>query len=134
MRDVYVLTAAQALSASGMMTMTLLGGILGSQLAPSPVLATLPISCVILGLALSTIPAALVMQRIGRRRAFIASALLASVAACVIAWAVVRQDFLLLCASALVLGSNLAFQLQHRFAAAECVRPGQVIKLEGCSK
>ena len=29
MRDVYVLTAAQALSASGMMTMTLLGGILG---------------------------------------------------------------------------------------------------------
>ena len=85
MRDVYVLTAAQALSAPGMMTMTLLGGILGSQLAPSPGLATLPVSCVILGLALSTIPAALVMQRIGRRRAFIASALLASVAACVIA-------------------------------------------------
>jgi MFS family permease len=126
MRDVYVLTAAQALSASGMMTMTLLGGILGSQLAPSPGLATLPISCVILGLALSTIPAALVMQRIGRRSAFIASALLASVAACAIAWSVVRQDFVLLCASALVLGSNLAFQLQHRFAAAECVPPGQV--------
>ena len=126
MRDVYVLTAAQALSASGMMTMTLLGGILGSQLAPSPGLATLPVSCIILGLALSTIPAALLMQRIGRRRAFIASALLASVAACAIAWAVVRQDFVLLCASALVLGSNLAFQLQHRFAAAECVPPGQV--------
>ena len=106
--------------------MTLLGGILGSQLAPSPGLATLPVSCVILGLALSTIPAALVMQRIGRRRAFIASALLASVAACAIAWSVVRQDFVLLCASALVLGSNLAFQLQHRFAAAECVPPGQV--------
>ena len=48
---------------------SLLGGILGSQLAPSPGLATLPVSCVILGLALSTIPAALVMQRIGRRRA-----------------------------------------------------------------
>ena len=124
MRDVYVLTAAQALSASGMMTMTLLGGILGSQLAPSPGLATLPVSCVILGLALSTIPAALVMQRIGRRRAFIASALLASVAACAIAWSVVQAG-LLLCASALVLGSNLAFQLQHRFAAAECVPPGR---------
>jgi MFS family permease len=66
------------------------------------------------------------MQRIGRRRAFIASALLASASACVIAWAVVRQDFVLLCASALVLGSNLAFQLQHRFAAAECVPPGRV--------
>jgi MFS family permease len=120
-RDVYVLTAAQALSASGMMTMTLLGGILGSELAPSPELATLPVSCTILGLALTTMPAALLMQRIGRRRAFISSALLAAVAAGVIAWAIVERSFGLLCGAALVLGSNLAFQLQHRFAAAECV-------------
>jgi MFS family permease len=121
MRDVYVLAVAQALSASGMMTMTLLGGILGSEFAPSPVLATLPVSCTILGLALTTIPAALVMQKIGRRRAFISSALLAAVAASAVAWAIVHRDFFVLCAAALVLGSNLAFQLQHRFAAAECV-------------
>jgi MFS family permease len=126
MRDVYVLAVAQALSASGMMTMTLLGGILGSEFAPSPALATLPVSCTILGLALTTVPAALVMQKVGRRRAFISSALVAAVAAGVIAWAIVHRDFAALCAAALVLGSNLAFQLQHRFAAAECVAPERV--------
>jgi MFS family permease len=126
MRNVYVLALAQALSASGMMTMTLLGGILGSQLAPAPQLATLPISLTILGLAATTIPAALVMQRVGRRRAFIGSALLASVASLAVAWSVGSASFWLLCAAALVLGSNLAFQLQHRFAAAESVPPGRV--------
>lgn len=122
-RNVLVLAAAQALSASGMMTMTLLGGILGAQLAPSPGLATLPVSLTILGLALSTVPASLLVQRVGRRRAFIGSALLAATAALVIALAIARADFWLLCGAALVLGSNLAFQQQHRFAAAEAVAP-----------
>lgn len=126
MRNVHVLALAQAFSASGMMTMTLLGGILGSELAPVPQLATLPVSLTILGLAASTIPAALVMQRVGRRRAFIASALLASVASLAVAWSVGSANFWLLCAAALVLGTNLSFQLQHRFAAAESVPPGRV--------
>jgi MFS family permease len=126
MRDVYVLTLAQALSASGMMTLTLLGGILGSEFAPSPALATLPVSCTILGLALTTLPAALIMQRIGRRPAFIGSALVAALASLAVAWAIVQRDFVLLCVSALALGGNLAFQLQHRFAAAESVPPARV--------
>ena len=125
-RAVYVLALAQALSASGMMTLTLLGGILGSEFAPAPALATLPVSCTILGLALTTLPAALAMQRFGRRRSFIASALLASVAALVVAWAVIQRDFVLLCLGAFTLGGNLAFQLQHRFAAAECVPSAHV--------
>jgi len=125
MRNVAVLAIAQALSASGMVTMTLLGGILGSELAPSPGLATLPISMAILGLAGSTLPAALLMQRVGRRPAFIGSALLAAVAACAVAFAVVQQSFVLLCAAAFVLGSNLAFQQQHRFAAAEAAPDGR---------
>jgi predicted MFS family arabinose efflux permease len=125
-RNVLVLAAAQAFSASGMMTMTLLGGILGSVLAPAPALATLPVSMTILGLALTTVPASLLVQRVSRRTAFIGSALLASCAALAISVAVAHSSFVLLCASALVLGSNLAFQQQHRFAAAECVAPERV--------
>ena len=126
MRNVAVLSVAQALSAAGMMTMTLLGGILGSELAPSPQLATLPVSLTILGLAVATVPAALIMQRVGRRNAFIASALTASVASLAVAWSIVQHSFPLLCGAAVVLGSNLAFQQQHRFAAAESVPPGRV--------
>ena len=126
MRNVLVLAAAQALSGAGMMTMTLLGGILGSQFAPDPKWATLPISLLIVGLACATVPAALLMQRIGRRAAFIGSAAVAALAALAVARAVVDESFTLLCAAALVLGSNLAFQQQHRFAAAECVPPSRV--------
>lgn len=126
MRNVYVLSLAQALSAAGMMTIFLLGGIIGSELAPLPQIATLPVSLTVVGLALTAIPAALIMERIGRRNAFIASALLAAVAALAVAWAVVQASFWLLCAATLVLGANLAFQQQQRFAAAESVPPGQV--------
>lgn len=126
MRNVYVLAIAQALSAAGMMTVFLLGGILGSELAPLPQLATLPVSLTVVGLAATAIPAALLMERIGRRAAFVASASLAAIAALAVAWAVVQQSFAILCAATLALGANLAFQQQHRFAAAESVTPGRV--------
>ena len=126
MRNVYVLSLAQALSAAGMMTIFLLGGIIGSELAPLPQLATLPVSLTVVGLAITAIPAALIMERIGRRNAFIASALLAAAAALAVAWAVVHASFWLLCAATLVLGANLAFQQQQRFAAAESVPSAKV--------
>ncbi|HLB84798.1 MAG TPA: MFS transporter, partial [Steroidobacteraceae bacterium] len=116
MHTVRILALAQGLSAAGMMTMFLLGGIVGSELAPAPQLATLPLSLVIVGVAFATVPAALAMQRFGRRRAFIASVLLAAVAALVIARAIVVTSFILLCAGSLALGANLAFQQQQRFA------------------
>jgi MFS family permease len=126
MRNVYVLAVAQALSAAGMMTVFLLGGILGSQFAPTPQLATLPVALTVVGLAATAIPAALLMERIGRRNAFVASAALAAGAALAVAWAVIQQSFLMLCGATLLLGANLAFQQQHRFAAAESVPPGRV--------
>ncbi len=126
MRNVYVLATAQAFSAAGMMTVFLLGGIIGSELAPRPELATLPVSLTIVGLAASAVPAALLMERIGRRAAFIASALFAGGAALVVAVAVMKSSFALLCFATLALGINLAFQQQHRFAAAESVPPGRV--------
>jgi MFS family permease len=121
MRTVRLLAVAQAFSAAGMMAMFLFGGIVGSELAPSPQLATLPLSLVIVGLALTTVPAALAMQRFGRRRAFIGSVLLAAAAAVAVAGAIVVASFALLCAASVALGANLAFQQQQRFAAAESV-------------
>ena len=126
MRNVYVLAVAQAFSAAGMMTVFLLGAIVGSELAPMPELATLPVSLTVVGLAATAIPAALLMERIGRRTAFVASSLVAALAALAVAWAIVQASFALLCAATLVLGANLAFQQQQRFAAAESVPPARV--------
>ncbi len=126
MRNVYVLAIAQAFSAAGMMTVFLLGAIVGSELAPMPELATLPVSLTVVGLAATAIPAALLMERIGRRTAFVASSMVAALAALTVAWAIVQASFALLCAATLVLGANLAFQQQQRFAAAESVPPARV--------
>jgi MFS family permease len=124
-RNVYVLATAQAFSAAGMMTVFLLGAIVGSELAPMPELATLPVSLTVVGLAATAFPAALLMERIGRRTAFVASSLVAAFAALAVAWAIVQASFALLCTATLVLGANLAFQQQQRFAAAESVPPAQ---------
>ena len=66
MRNVWLLTLAQAFAACGTIMLVTFGGIVGTELAPSAVLATLPVSISIFGVASTSLPAALLMQRIGR--------------------------------------------------------------------
>ena len=127
-RNLLVLAAAQALFMGASPLNTLIGGIVGSRIAPTPALSTLPVALMIVGLALSTVPAARYMEQVGRRRGFMTGAAIAVGAALVAAMAITRENFWLFCASTLVLGSNLAFVQQYRFAAAESVKPAQVPK------
>lgn len=121
MRSVWILTLAQALAGCGTLVLIAFGGIIGAQIAPSPTLATLPLSLCVVGVAAMSIPAALSMQRYGRRRMFIVSALAASVAALGCAWAVAQGSFAAFCVGATLLGANMAFVQQYRFAATEYV-------------
>lgn len=121
MRNVWILTLAQAFAACGTIVLVTFGGIVGTRIAPTPVLATLPLSMSVIGLASMSLPAALLMQRIGRKRAFIGSALVAAVAAIVAGIAVASANFLLLCGAGFFLGANMAFVQQYRFAALEFV-------------
>lgn len=123
MRDVWVLTLAQALAACGTITIATVGGILGTALAPSPVVATLPLSLSVLGTAATSMPAARLMQRVGRKRAFVGSALVGALAAWSCAVSVHQASFAGLCVAAALLGANMAFVQQYRFAAAEFVEP-----------
>jgi MFS family permease len=118
-RNVLILSLSQALGLSGGAAVVLLGGIIGSDIAPTASLATLPISIMVVGVALATIPAALLMRRIGRRRGFMVAALVAAVAALLAAYAVSRESFGLFCIATLFIGTNTAFMQQYRFAAVE---------------
>ncbi len=121
MQPVLRLSATQALSMSGSFLYFLLGGIVGSHLAPAPALSTLPPSLMIAGLAASVIPAGALIQRFGSRPVFTASALLAA-AGCVLAgYAIATGRFWLFCTAAFLLGSNNAVVMQYRFAATEYV-------------
>jgi len=125
MRPVWMLSATQALCMSGSFLFVLLGGIIGSHLAPSPALATLPVSVLIAGLATSVIPAGALIHRFGRRAVFAGSALQAA-AGCILAgYAITEGSFLLFCAAAFLLGANNAVVMQYRFAATEYVVPAR---------
>jgi len=125
MQAVWMLSATQALCMSGSFLFVLLGGIIGSHLAPSPALATLPVSVLILGLAASVLPAGALIRRFGRRAVFVGSALQAA-AGCILAgYAIATGRFWLFCAAAFLLGGNNAVVMQYRFAAVEYVEPGR---------
>ncbi len=99
------------------------GGIIGTRIAPHPALATLPLSLSIIGVAAMSVPAALLMQRVGRRRAFVGSACVAAAAALLCAYSVAHADFVGFCIAGFLLGCNMAFVQQYRFAAIEYVDP-----------
>lgn len=121
MHHVWILTLAQAFAACGTIILVSFGGIVGTRIAPEPALATLPLSMSILGLAATSLPASLLMQRIGRKRAFIASALIAAVGALLCAYSIAKGYFIGLCGAAFFIGANMAFVHQYRFAAMEFV-------------
>jgi MFS family permease len=118
-----MLATAQMLGSSGLTVVVILGGIVATQIAPRPSLATVPLSLAIVATALTTIPASLLMRRIGRRAGFIVGASVGLVGGLVAAQAVILADVLMFCAATLLMGSSMAFTQQYRFAAAESAPP-----------
>jgi MFS family permease len=122
-RNLSVLAVSSMLAISGVSIVVLTAGIIGADLAPSLQLATLPASLMIVGLALMTIPASMIMKRIGRQKGFMLSAVVAGASALLAAYAITIESFALFCLAVLLIGTNSAFTQQYRFAAAESVEP-----------
>src|SRR5205809_845054 len=81
--------------------------------------ATLPVTCWIVGGALSTMLASLHMKRAGRQRGFISGAFWSIGGALVCAAAVWERGFWTLCAGSLLMGVANAYAQYYRFAAAD---------------
>ncbi len=118
-RSVYYLLVASIFVGSAMPLTVLVGGLIGSQLAPAASLATLPITCVVVGTALSTFPASAVMQRLGRRYGFCFCILVGVLSQGLAIAALYTGSFALFCVSTLVMGFMVAGLQQMRFAAVE---------------
>ncbi len=124
-RNLALLVAAQSLGGAAPPIIISLGGLVGQMLAQQPSLATLPVSLYHLGLALSTIPTALLMRRLGRRGAYLLGAWLAVAAGLVAAVGVVQGSFVLFCVGLALSGFYGAGVQSYRFAAADTVPPPQ---------
>ncbi len=128
LRNLLLLAAGQALGSAGVSMVVLVGGIVGSRLAPSPAWSTLPAAAMVVGLAAASAPAALFMRRVGRRPGFLLGAVLAGLACGLGALAIAGGSFALLCAATALIGVNGAFVNQYRFAAAESAEAAQTGK------
>ncbi len=120
-RNVLLLATSQALMLSVIVMSMALGAVLGSNLAPDKGLATLPIAAMVIGTVIASIPAAMLMRRLGRRTGFLTGATLGLAGSLLCAFALREQSFGLFVAGHLLLGSYQGFANYYRFAAVEAV-------------
>jgi len=119
-RNVFVLAVAGALAGSVPAINVASGALAGDMLlGGNSVLATLPVTTMVIGTACGTVPAALLMRRVGRRAGFIAGMGVGATGGLVEMTAMLIGSFVLLCAGAFLVGFSTAFYQQFRFAAAD---------------
>ncbi|MBU3971807.1 MAG: MFS transporter [Alphaproteobacteria bacterium] len=118
-RNIAVLTAAQALGGASPPIVMSLGGLVGQQLTTDPALATFPVSLFGLGLALGTVPAALVMRRFGRRTGYLLGAGFGVASGAVAAFGIFSAVFWIFCFGTFIAGLYGSYVQSYRFAAAD---------------
>ena len=118
-RNVVVLSTCQATLQVTTVTLVAVTGLAGYALATDKSLATVPLTCYVLGAAATTIPASLLMNAIGRRAGFQAGAMIGVAGSAICAAAIYLAQFWLLCLGMTVLGICTAFGKYYRFAAAD---------------
>jgi MFS family permease len=120
-RNVLLLAGSQALMLSAIVLSMSLAAILGALLAPDKSLATLPVAGMVVGTAIASLPAAMLMRRWGRRTGFLMGAGLGVAGSALAGYALWQHSFALFVLGHLLLGSYQGFANYYRFAAAEAV-------------
>lgn len=120
-RNLFLLFASESCTRTASVIMLTVMALLGRQLAPTPDLATLPLALVPVATLLTTVPAARLMRRRGRRLGFSLGAVLGALGAGLALAGVLNAEFWILCAGAVGVGAAGGFATYYRFAAAEAV-------------
>jgi len=121
--NIWRLAIAQALAGANTVVFYATGAIVGDMLAPTPMLATLPISIFVVGMAACILPVGAIARRHGRRAAFMTGTGAGVLAGLLATLAVVMSWFWLFCLAGFFGGSYAAVVLSFRFAAADGVAP-----------
>ncbi len=93
--------------------------LVGMNLAPNPLYATVPVAMIFLFGMGFALPASLLMKRIGRRSGFQIGLMFSISGACLSGYAVVTESFILFCLGIALIGTGNAFGAFYRFAAAD---------------
>src|SRR5690554_5901145 len=123
--NIWRLSVAQALAGANSVVVYATGSIVGNMLAPTPVLATLPISIFVVGMAACILPVGAIARRHGRLAAFLAGTGAGVLAGLLAMFAVILGWFWLFCVATFFGGAYAAVVLTFRFAAADGVEPAR---------
>ena len=126
--NVLTLALSQALMLSAIVLAMTLAAILGNMLAPDKALATLPVAAMVVGTALASLPASMLMRRLGRRAGFQIGAVLGVGGSILSATALYQSDFVAFVIGHVLLGSYQGFANYYRFAAVEAAGPDRAGK------
>ncbi|MDN3557441.1 MFS transporter [Halomonas maura] len=119
-----LLSLCQALLVSGNILLIAVSPLIGAQLAPAPAWSTAPVATQWLGLMCATLPASLIMARLGRRRGFVLGNLLGLAGAALAVAALHGQQFPLFLVATWLIGIGIGFGQLYRFAAVEAAPAG----------
>jgi len=118
-RNAMVLAVAQALAGGNNTVIVSTASIVGAVLAPDKGLATLPITCMVIGMWLGTLPVGALAKRFGRRFALQTGSLFGVASGLISYSAVIQGNFWLLLIGTFCGGLYAAAHNSYRFAAAD---------------
>ena len=122
-RNALILAGASALAGANAAVVFATGAIVGSMLAPSPSLATVPVSCFVVGMAAGTLPGGMITRRYGRRVTFWIGTGCGAVMGLLACVAVLKGLFWLFCCATFFGGLYASVAQSYRFAAADTASP-----------
>ena len=117
--NVAVLVLAQAILGAQLSMVFITAGLAGAMIAPNPCFATLPVSMVMLGSAISARLLSGFMARHGRRAGFTIASLVAAIGAGLAYAGLERGSFALFTLGCTLIGAHMSAQGFYRFAAAD---------------
>ena len=120
-KNFIVICLSSMIAAFPPMIVVLLGGIITSKIMLKDSLATLPMTLMIIGIALSAPIASKLMSIWGRKKGFIFSSFLSTFALLLCSLSIYNQNFIIFAVGNFLIGSSQAFSNQYRFAASESV-------------
>jgi MFS family permease len=123
-RTILLLAVAQALYSCCIITVFATAGLVGLNIAPSPAWATLPVTTFVIGAMFTTVPASLLMQRLGRKPVFLFGAGVSILGAALAVWSIITSNFAAFCFATAMQGVFQATSGFYRFAAAEAADDG----------
>lgn len=120
-QNIIRLATAQALAGANSVVFYATGAIVGNAIAPSPTLATLPVTIFVLGMAACILPFGALARRRGRKTVFMTGTGAGVLTGVLAALAVVLGSFWLFCIAAFFGGAYAAVAVSFRFAATDGV-------------